>query len=287
MIKEIVFLSGKGGTGKTSLCSSCVFLQPDCVMADYDVEASNLDILFDLELNSEENIVSGQTANINPEHCIECMLCEDMCRFEAIENLVVQEIACEGCGLCFHLCSVSAITMLPNHVGKLYHGFDSRGTHCFYTKVKPGAGNSGKIVTQIKTSAYKLAEKNNIDFILSDGPPGIGCSVIASLTGVSLTVMVTEPGISAFDDMKRLWQLLQSRAEPAVIVINKWDLNPDYCQLIEEWAAENQIPVVGRIPYSERISKNITNAVIPASDSNLVTIYNEVWQEIVKSITLK
>ncbi|MDD3853399.1 MAG: 4Fe-4S binding protein [Syntrophomonadaceae bacterium] len=284
MMKEIVFLSGKGGTGKTSLCSSCVFLQPDCVMVDYDVEASNLDILFDLQLNSEEEIISGQIANINPERCIECMLCEDLCRFEAIDNLVVQEIECEGCGLCFHLCSVSAISMFPNNVGKLYHGVDSEGTHCFYTKVKPGAGNSGKIVTQIKTKARELAEEKNTDFILADGPPGIGCSVIASLTGASLIVMVTEPGISAFDDMKRLWQLLQSRSVPAVIVINKWDLNPDYCQLIEEWAAENQIPVVGRIPYSGMISKNITNAVIPASDSNLVSIYKDVWQEILKSV---
>lgn len=279
-MKEILFLSGKGGTGKTSVSASCAFLQGACVTCDYDVEASNMHMLFKLTPVKVESVNAGELARINPDICIGCSLCETLCRFDAIEELVVNNLACEGCRLCFHICPVEAVSLLPRMVGDMCQSAGGFQLGHFHTNLRPGAGNSGKVVTQLKDVARQCALEKGSELLISDGPPGIGCSVIAALTGVNLVVMVTEPGISAFDDLKRLWELVQSRQVMAVAIINKWDLNPGYARAIEEWAAGNGIVVAGRIPFSEEISEALSRAEIPAADPELAGCYQAVWEAV-------
>ncbi len=279
-MNEIVFLSGKGGTGKTSMSASCAFLQGDCITCDYDVEASNMHMLFKLRPQKVESISTGQLARIDLNQCVECRLCQNLCRFEAIEELIVKDLACEGCGLCFHICPVQAVSLVPRTVGDMFQSSGSIQAGHFHANIRAGSGNSGKVVSRLKDQARSFAAESGIQILISDGPPGIGCSVIASLTSASLVVIVTEPGLSAFDDLQRLWQLLCSRQVPAVIVINKWDLNPGYTELIEKWARENKLPLAGRIPFSEAIANSIAVADIPAANSALASLYEPVWQAI-------
>ena len=284
-MNEIVFLSGKGGTGKTSVSASCAYLHKECITCDYDVEASNLHLLFNLRPLKVAAIEAGTVARIDSELCIECRLCSNLCHFDAIQELVVQDILCEGCELCFHICPVDAVERLPRTVGDLYQSSGSVQFGHFHASLIPGGGNSGKVVTQLKDQARKSASENGLDLLISDGPPGIGCSVIASLTGATMVVLVTEPGISAFDDLQRLWKLLQTRLVPATLVINKWDINQEYSDLICKWANDINITVAGKIPFSEAISECIASAAVPASDEALALFYKPIWQSILAQTT--
>lgn len=279
-MQEIVFLSGKGGTGKTSLSASCAFLEKTCVTCDYDVEASNMHLLFNLNTVPVETVNAGQLASIDPEGCIACGLCETLCRFDAIRDLEVKSRQCEGCGLCYQVCPVRAVLLKPRLAGVLCQsGGDFQLGH-FHARLLPGAGNSGRVVSRLKDLARHCAASRDCRMLISDGPPGIGCSVIASLTGACLAVMVTEPGISAFEDLQRLWALMQSRQVSAALVINKWDLNPGYTRRIETWAEQNSIPLAGRLPFSESIAGVLARGEIPASNRQLAGDYEEIWLEI-------
>lgn len=279
-MQEILVLSGKGGTGKTSLASSLIALNQDCIACDYDVDASNLPLLLHPQLNEETAFSSSQCAVIDIEQCIECGLCEEHCRFDAIQEFQVDTMACEGCALCFHLCPVEAVHMKARSSGKWMQGNTSRGPVLYYAELQPGEENSGKLVAEVKEAAHAHARQSKHPLIIADGPPGIGCAVISSLVGVSLAVLVTEPSVSGFSDLQRLRELLSLRSVPAVLIINKWDLNPDLSKTMQEWAEQHKIPFIGKIPFSRQIADHLANGEIPAEQDDLYPLFLELWEKI-------
>lgn len=279
-MQEILVLSGKGGTGKTFIASSLIALNQDCIACDYDVDASNLPLLLQPHLIKATAFSSSRYAVIDRERCNECGSCEKNCRFEAIKDLQVDAVVCEGCALCFHLCPVEAVHMKARSSGKWMQGNTSRGPVLYYAELQPGEENSGKLVAAVKEAARAYAQQFNNPLIIADGPPGIGCAVISSLVGVTLAVLVTEPSVSGFSDLQRLQKLLNSRRVPAVLIINKWDLNPDLSKTMREWAEQHKIPFIGKIPFSRQIADHYAAGEIPADQAELQPLFLDLWEKI-------
>lgn len=290
-MREILFISGKGGTGKTSLASSFILLADNCIACDYDVDASNLPILLQPQEVNGFDFSAGYTAQIDLESCTECGLCRELCRFDAIdEGYRVLPLSCEGCGFCQKICPVEAITMSARPSGRWYEGvFTSgrTGRPTFYAELRPGEENSGKLVTQVKTMARRMANNDEVPLIIADGPPGIGCAVIASMVGIDLAVVVAEPSLSGFHDLKRLNDLMQLRGIKGVLIINKWDFNPDVCSKMEAWASDNGMPLVGKIPFSTVVADSIAQAQIPAQNAEIRQMLLPIWENVVARIPTK
>ncbi|HHV16730.1 MAG TPA: 4Fe-4S binding protein, partial [Gelria sp.] len=205
-MKEILFISGKGGTGKTSLTSSFIQMADNCIACDYDVDASNLAILLKPQKVKENGFSAGYTAHIDEESCISCGLCAELCRFDAINpEFQVFPLSCEGCGFCEKICPMQAITMYPRSSGHWFEGVFNQEQKLFFADLRPGEENSGKLVAQLKTKAHKMADTEQAQLIIADGPPGIGCAVISSIVQVDLIVLVTEPSRSGFHDLQRIY----------------------------------------------------------------------------------
>ncbi|CFX17476.1 CobQ/CobB/MinD/ParA nucleotide binding domain [Syntrophomonas zehnderi OL-4] len=286
-MKEILFISGKGGTGKTSLTSSFIHLADQCIACDYDVDASNLPILLKPKITSTCYFSAGQTALIDENVCNACGLCAEICRFDAIDtNLQIIPLACEGCAFCEKICPVKAIKMQPRPSGKWYSGVFNRDQTIFFAELKPGEENSGKLVAQVKTVARKMAVADQLPIIIADGPPGIGCAVISALVGVDLAVLVAEPSRSGFHDLQRIYQLLQQRNIKSTLIINKWDLNPVISRDIESWASWHMIPVAGKVPFSTLVANCIAAARVPATDSTIHKMLFPLWENIMKQLTV-
>lgn len=280
-MKEILILSGKGGTGKTSLSSSFIYFAKQCIACDYDVDASNLPLLLKPEKLKSYEFSAGKRAYIIRELCTACGLCSELCRFEAIDaQFQVMDLSCEGCGFCAHVCPTQAINMYARSSGRWFKGQSQQGQPMFFAELKPGEENSGKLVAQVKMKARQMADTEKIPLMIADGPPGIGCAVISSMVGVDLVVLVAEPSRSSLHDLERVSQLIKSRSLKAGIIINKWDLNPQGCREIEEWARNNDLPVWGKVPFSPRIANCITNAVIPGSDPEVQKLLLPLWENI-------
>ena len=229
-MKEIVIISGKGGTGKTSLTASFIQLaKNNVVAADCDVDAADMHLLLHPDFRNEQDFYSGYKAQINSESCIKCGECEQKCKFGAIafteDEFVVDNISCEGCGYCARICPASAIAMKDDMVGKTYTSDIGDGCKMVHAVLNIGAGNSGKLVAKVRKMAREIAENQQRDLILVDGPPGIGCPVVSSLTGASLVVLVTEPTVSGLHDLKRVYALVKKFNTPSACIINKYDLN--------------------------------------------------------------
>jgi len=247
-MKELVVISGKGGTGKTSLLAAFASLAEKKVLCDADVDAADLHLIMNPQVRERYNFESGHTAIINPE-CTQCGLCRELCRWGAIsENFIVDPIACEGCAVCYYFCPEKAIDFPLNTCGEWYIS-DTRFGPMAHARLGIAEENSGKLVTLIRQEGKKLAEKNNLDLLLTDGPPGIGCPVIASMGGASAVLIVAEPTVSGRHDMERVAQLVSFFKIPTMVCINKFDLNPDEGRLIEELAEKKNIVVTGRIPF--------------------------------------
>ena len=258
-MKQIVVLSGKGGTGKTSFLASFAALAGECVLADCDVDASNLAILAGGEGGREEPFFGEETARVDPERCTRCGICEESCRFGAIAlprgegggptgPARVREIACEGCGLCALVCPPKAIALEERRTGTLLVSRSRRGP-LVHARLLPGEGNSGKLVTLVREKAQGVAAEEGLDLVLVDGSPGIGCPVISSLAAVDGAFLVVEPSLSALHDLERILELLERFRVRACAAVNKWDLHPETAGRIARFCRDRGIPLAGRIPF--------------------------------------
>jgi MinD superfamily P-loop ATPase len=248
-MKELVIISGKGGTGKTSILAAFAYLAKSKVLCDADVDAADLHLIMDPHIRERHDFQSGYTAVINQDKCTQCGLCRDLCRWNAIsEDFVVDSITCEGCGVCYYFCPEEAIDFPLNTCGEWFIS-DTRFGPMTHARLGIAEENSGKLVTLIRQQGRKLAEEKNLALLLTDGPPGIGCPVIASLGGATAVLIVTEPTVSGRHDMERVAELAAFFRVPSMVCVNKFDLNPDQGQAIEDFASGRQIRVTGRIPF--------------------------------------
>jgi len=252
-LKQVTVLSGKGGTGKTTVTASFAVLAGESVIVDCDVDAANLHLLLHPEVETSQEFYTKR-AEIDPEKCTECGLCERECRFGAISEFKVDPILCEGCGVCALICPVDAARLSNRVSGYTYLSETRFGLMC-HARLLPGESNSGKLVALVRENAKKVTEGRDLGLILIDGAPGIGCPVIASVTGIDLGVIVTEPTMSGLHDMKRALGLLGHFGIPALVCINKYDLNREKAEEIAEFCAENDIEVVGLIPFDPEVTR--------------------------------
>lgn len=254
-MKELVVISGKGGTGKTSLMAAFAALTENNVLCDADVDAADLHLLMNPEVRERHDFQGGGTAVIDPDRCSGCGVCRDLCRWDAIsEDFKVDLIECEGCGVCVYFCPEQAIDFPVKTCGEWFIS-DTRFGPMVHARLGIAEENSGKLVALVRQEAKKLAETKNLDMIITDGPPGVGCPVIASIGGATAVLIVAEPTVSGLHDMKRVAQLAAHFRVPAMVCVNKFDLNPDQAQAIERFAKERDINVLGRVPFDPVFTK--------------------------------
>jgi len=282
-MKELVIISGKGGTGKTSMVASFASLAKDMVLCDADVDAADLHLILDPDIKKRSEFQGGHTAIIDKEKCIECGLCREMCRWDAInEDFYVEPIECEGCGVCFYFCPENAIEFPLKTCGEYYIS-ETRFGHMVHARLGIAEENSGRLVTLVRQEAKKLAEEKGLNLILTDGPPGVGCPVIASLGGASYVLIVTEPTVSGRHDMIRVAQLAEHFKIPAMVCVNKFDLNPEEALNIEELAKEKNIQVIGRIPFNPVFTKAMVqgkNIFEFDSNNEITDILKQIWESV-------
>lgn len=259
-IKELVIISGKGGTGKTSLMAAFSSLAEHMVLCDADVDAADLHLILDPEVIRRSDFKSGKTAVINNDLCTECGLCREMCRWDAIGAAYeVNAIDCEGCGVCVHFCPEAAIEFPENTCGEWFVSSTRYGP-MVHARLGIAEENSGKLVALVRQEARKLAADRQHALILTDGPPGVGCPVIASIGGATAVLIVTEPTVSGQHDMERVAQLAAHFKIPAMVCVNKFDLNSGLTREIEKYAAEKNIACLGRIPFDPIFTKAMIKA---------------------------
>jgi len=255
-IREIVILSGKGGTGKTSLSAAFATIGEKKIVADCDVDAANLYLILQPETSYEEKFISGFKAFVDQEACIGCGKCAEYCRFEAITmeagRARITETSCDGCKLCSRLCPVEAITMKPSDKSRWFIGNYRNGTMA-HARLAPGEDNSGKLVHVVRNLAKDEACYDGNHNIIIDGPPGTGCPAISSVTGSDQSIIVTEPTKSGLHDLKRILELISNFEVPALVVINKFDLNSEMSETIERFCQESKVPVIGKIPFDPNV----------------------------------
>lgn len=256
-MKQITIISGKGGTGKTTITAALATLAENAVFADCDVDAADLHLILDPAIEHEQDFIGGQVAFIDPEACTQCGVCLQHCRFEAIKDFRVDPISCEGCKVCTFACPNDAVSMKDKISGRWFIS-NTRSGPMVHAKLGIAEDNSGKLVSTVRQQAKKIAEETKKEMIIIDGPPGIGCPVIAAMTGVDLVLVVTEPTLSGLHDMRRVLDTAGHFKIPAMVCINKFDINPGNTALIEKECAGRNIPVCGRLPYD----KSVTAAMI-------------------------
>ncbi len=255
---ELAVISGKGGTGKSSISAAFATIEENCVIADCDVDAANLYLLFQPEIEKEEIFVSGSKAVIDKELCTNCGICESYCRFDAIHQIngqiEISETSCDGCKLCMRVCPFEAIHMVEENRSRLYAGTYRNGK-IVYGRLAPGEENSGRLVDLVRDEAKNLSTTYGLQTIILDGPPGIGCPVISTVTGVDKVVIVTEPTLSGLHDLKRTLQLLTKFNSSWYVIINKADLNSEMSDEIEKFSLEKGVNFVVRVPFEELFVK--------------------------------
>ncbi len=264
-MKQIVVISGKGGTGKTVLTACFAALSRNAVLADVDVDASNLHLLLNPEILERHAFQSGQKAVIDRDKCTSCGECLPLCRFHALSEdsrgkVRVDALSCEGCGICFRVCPAQAFTMEVPTAGEWYVSRTRYGP-LVHARLGIAEENSGKLVTQVRKKAAEIAEKEGRDLLIMDGSPGIGCPVIASLTGTNLALVVTEPTLSGIHDMERIIGLTRHFQIPAACCINKYDLNRENAGEIERWCRERSVPLVGKIAFDPTVTESVVRGV--------------------------
>lgn len=289
-MKEIVVISGKGGTGKTSITAAFASLAENTVIADCDVDATDLHLICKPEIISEGDFISGNEAIINPEKCTGCGKCEELCRFNAISSkkdskgkmiYAIDPTGCEGCSVCVKFCPEEAIDFPSRLCGKWYQS-NTRFGPMFHAKLGVAAENSGKLVSQVRAMAKDYAIKENYDKVIIDGPPGIGCPVIASITGADQVVIVSEPTLSGEHDLIRVAGLAKHFGIPAALIINKFDINEQMATKIEKAAVKNGIEFLGRIKYDKVFTKAQINekTIIEFSDNETGAQIKSIWSRL-------
>lgn len=286
---EIAVISGKGGTGKSSISAAFASVSGDTVLADCDVDAANLYLLFNPECDEEEVYISGHKAVINYETCTQCGSCVDYCRFNAIsiknESVEISEISCDGCFLCSRICPAEAIRMVPNDRSRMYSGSFRYGK-IVYGRLAPGEENSGKLVNMVRAKAAGISEKNSIEHIILDGPPGIGCPVISTITGATRVLIVTEPTISGLSDLKRAADTVMKFSQVPDVIINKYDLNPSLTAEIKEWCLSSGIRVAGTLPFDQKMVQAMVNGktITEYDPEGEISIeIRKIWNNILKT----
>ena len=259
-MRELVVLSGKGGTGKTSIVGSLAALAQSKVLADCDVDAADLHLLLGPSIKEDNEFWSGQVAVIDENKCTQCGLCQDVCRFHAISDFKVNPISCEGCGFCSHICPAEAIAMKENLAGRWFISDTKYGT-LVHAKLGIAQENSGKLVALVRQQARQIANNEERDLIISDGPPGIGCPVISSLSGASLALLVTEPTLSGIHDLERVLGVCQHFGVQPLVCINKYDINEENSHKIESYCLNHGVKVAGEIPFDNVVTESIVRGV--------------------------
>lgn len=284
-MKQLTVLSGKGGTGKTTLTACFAVLAKKVVVADCDVDAPDLHMLLHPHVLETQHFKGPKLALIDEIKCTKCGLCKEFCKFDAItDNISIDNIACEGCGVCVVTCPAVAITLKDRESGNAYV---SRITQGFmsHALLWPGESNSGKLVTLVRQNAKSIAEKENINLIVIDGSPGIGCPVIASIAGVDAAVIVTEPTMSGIHDLKRVLNLLDHFKVKPFVCINMYDINQSNTDLILNFCKENTIEVLGTVSFNTQITEAMVNekTIIEYSPNCVVSKEIEsVWNKMIK-----
>lgn len=286
-MKEITVISGKGGTGKTSVTAALATIAKNVVICDSDVDAANLHLILHPKVREAHQFYGNWVASINQELCTHCRICIDLCRFDAIsinntELCIIDPYKCEGCRLCERMCPVNAIVS-EQSTSNFWYVSDTRVGTMTHARMGPGEENSGKLVTQVRRKARELAREEEADIILNDGPPGIGCPAIASLTGSTQVLLVMEASESSLHDAQRVIELVRQFRIPLSVLINKWDINPELTKKIEVFLEEQSLKLLGKIPFD----KSVVEAMIQhktiteyAPESEISHIIRSCWDQL-------
>ncbi len=291
-MKQLVILSGKGGTGKTSVTAAFAHLASTgrlagrTVLADADVDAANLELVLSPDVLETQGFYGGQIAIINPDLCSGCGTCEDVCRFNAVhrngDHFTIDPIACDGCAACVYLCPTDAIRMETQFAGQWFRSETSYGP-LLHAALRPGQENSGRLVTMVKQQAKLLALDHDKEFMLVDGPPGIGCPVISSISGADLALIVSEPTAAGAHDMQRVLDTAAHFGVPVLVCINKADLYPQGATEIEEFCLTNGLRLVGKIPFDPHVVEAMVQGKIVtamAADAPASRAIREIWDQV-------
>jgi MinD superfamily P-loop ATPase len=284
-MKELVIISGKGGTGKTSVTASFAALAENAVLVDCDVDAADLHLILDPQVRERHDFYSGHEAVIRQADCTACGLCQTLCRFDAIQEsggtLEIDSASCEGCGVCVEFCPAKAIDFPDRLCGEWFQS-QTRFGPLLHARLGIGAENSGKLVSTVRGQAKQFAQAIQADWILVDGPPGTGCPVIASITGADAVLAVTEPTLSGKHDLLRVLELTGHFKIPAFVCINKWDINPEMTGQIEAAATAAGATVLARIPYDKSITTAQINgqSVVELNNGPAAQSIQIVWEKL-------
>lgn len=283
-VKEIVVISGKGGTGKTTLTASMIPYLKNTIVADCDVDAPDLHILLHPRSTSTKEFTGTKKATIFSEICTECGRCIDHCKFKAISpSFVVNHMKCEGCGVCEYLCPVEAVKLSDVVVGNIFEGETAYGP-MIHAKLVPGEETSGKLVSAVRNRAREVAVEKGCTSVLIDGSPGIGCNVISSITGASTVILVTEPSMSGLHDLKRVMDVSEKFSVKTYVVLNKYDLSPELSEQIEKESNRRGHEVIFKFPFHKDIVKAVTEKKIP-SLSERELFEKAGWKDFLKKIS--
>jgi len=285
-MKQLTVISGKGGTGKTSITAAFAALAKHAVFADCDVDAADLHLILKPTIK-ETHLFSGlKLAVIDDDRCTHCGTCKDHCVFQAIdENIHIIKASCEGCGVCAYVCPEQAITMQERESGYAYQS-ETRFGPLSHAMLKTAEEASGKLVTFVREQAITMAQQHQKDLILIDGPPGIGCPVISSITGVDMVLIVTEPTLSAIHDLKRILGVADHFHIPALVCINKYDINIENTTDIETFCEKNNRDIVGKIPYDPVVTQAMIHeqAITEYQDHPVTDAITHMWKSILEKL---
>jgi MinD superfamily P-loop ATPase len=288
-MKELIVISGKGGTGKTSVISAFASLAESKVLCDADVDAADLHLILSPQIRMRADFKSGHTAEIDENRCTECGLCLDLCKFGAIsDDFKVNPIDCEGCGVCVYFCPEKAIDFPENTCGEWFIS-ETRFGPLVHARLGIAEENSGKLVTVVRQESKKLADQKGIDLILTDGPPGVGCPVIASIGGASAVLVVAEPTLSGVHDMERVIQLAKHFKVPAMVCVNKFDLNRDLTRDIEAFAEGEGLSCLGQIPFDPVFTEAMVQGQTIFeynTESKAGLAVRQIWENLSKRLAL-
>ncbi len=298
MIKELVVISGKGGTGKTSIVASFAALAGQSVLADCDVDAADLHLVLAPDVQHSEEFLGGKVSSIDPDICTGCGLCTESCRFDAIREsddpdvplnklFTVDPVTCEGCGVCKFVCPEDAVDLVDRKAGDWFVSETKFGP-MVHARLGVAAENSGKLVALIKTNAEQIASERRLDLVIVDGSPGIGCPVISSITGADLVLIITEPTLSGQHDLARVSDLTEHFNIPAVVCVNKWDINPDVSGSIQEWCEKRELEMVGKVEYDRSVTEAqiVGKSIIEFGNGRVTSEIKQMWEKIREKLQL-
>ncbi|MGB9717564.1 MAG: ATP-binding protein [Thermoproteota archaeon] len=278
-MKQVAIVSGKGGTGKTTIAASFSCLAKNKVIADCDVDSAMLHLLLKPEIMSSREFHGSKLYEIDESKCIRCGLCESHCRFNAIKNLRIEPFLCEGCAVCYHVCPVNAIKTHEKISGYMFTSKTKYGP-MVHAKLNATESNSGKLVTMVRNKAKRIAEEENADLILIDGPPGLGCPLFATMTGIDIAIAVAEPTMSGIHDLERLIRVINHFRIKPIVIVNMYDVNEKNTEEILNYCRRNAVDVAGLIPFDKAAVDAIVNGlpvIDYATDSDISRAIKQIW----------